>query len=107
VVGTVCLQVLQAVHWIYKHGVLHLDLKLNNFMVASDNKRVVLIDFGCSRLEPGLRRLNDQKLLQPQARRGRARVRACALCACAPTGRQASRRTTVPQQKTNNATWVR
>ena len=53
-------------YWIFRHGVFHLDLKLNNFMVASDNRRVVLVDFGCARHETGLRRLGQQGLLQPQ-----------------------------------------
>lgn len=63
-----CIQVLRAVQWIYRHGIFHLDLKLNNFMVASDNRRVVLVDFGCARQEKGLRRLDEQNLLRTQVR---------------------------------------
>ena len=63
-----CIQVLRAVQWLYRHGIFHLDLKLNNFMVASDNRRVVLVDFGCARQEKGMRRLDEQNMLRTQVR---------------------------------------
>jgi serine/threonine protein kinase len=43
-------QVVEATAHLARHGVVHCDLKLNNFMVdpSSSGDRVVLIDFGCA-----------------------------------------------------------
>lgn len=40
-------QLLEAVLWLEKNRIRHLDLKLSNVLVAEDDRRLILCDFGC------------------------------------------------------------
>ena len=44
------LQLAEAVHHMLQHGVVHMDMKLENVMVADDGRRVVIIDFGSAKM---------------------------------------------------------
>ncbi|CAG8668970.1 2989_t:CDS:2, partial [Racocetra fulgida] len=45
------IQVFDAVKYIHDHGIAHCDIKPENILLSSDRKRLILADFGHSRLE--------------------------------------------------------
>eukprot|EP00397_Hematodinium_sp_SG-2012_P026996 GEMP01028333.1.p1 GENE.GEMP01028333.1~~GEMP01028333.1.p1 ORF type:complete len:459 (+),score=75.66 GEMP01028333.1:31-1407(+) len=46
---TICVQTLQALHWLHAHGVLHRDIKRENIFYDAKTNRAVLGDLGSTR----------------------------------------------------------